>query len=94
MKDYSYYNGSNVEIIDAIRDIKSLHNEKYRLTKNEEKLILYKNSSFNKDVYNNKISIIQTTLFLIANVSTLVFGSIMSINGEISTSELMIYISF
>lgn len=93
MKDYSYYNGSTVEIIDAIRDIKSLHNEKYRLTKNEEKLILYKNSSFNKDVYNNKISIIQTTLFLIANVSTLVFGSIMSINGEISTSELMIYIS-
>lgn len=93
MKDYSYYNGSIVEIIDAIRDIKSLHNEKYRLTKNEEKLILYKNSSFNKDVYNNKISIIQTTLFLIANVSTLVFGSIMSINGEISTSELMIYIS-
>ena len=93
MKDYSYYNGSTVEIIDAIRDIKSLHNEKYRLTKNEEKLILYKNSSFNKDVYNNKISIIQTTLFLIANVSTLVFGSIMSINGEISASELMIYIS-
>ena len=93
MKDYSYYNGSTVEIIDAIRDIKSLHNEKYRLTKNEEKLILYKNSSFNKDVYNNKISIIQTTLFLIANVSILVFGSIMSINGEISTSELMIYIS-
>ena len=93
MKDYSYYNGSTVEIIDAIRDIKSLHNEKYRLTKNEEKLILYKNSSFNKDVYNNKISIIQTTLFLIANVSTLVFGSIMSINGEISISELMIYIS-
>lgn len=93
MKDYSYYNGSTVEIIDAIRDIKSLHNEKYRLTKNEEKLILYKNSSFNKDVYNNKISIIQTTLFLIANVSTLVFASIMSINGEISTSELMIYIS-
>lgn len=93
MKDYSYYNGSTVEIIDAIRDIKSLHNEKYRLTKNEEKLTLYKNSSFNKDVYNNKISIIQTTLFLIANVSTLVFGSIMSINGEISTSELMIYIS-
>ena len=93
MKDYSYYNGSIVEIIDVIRDIKSLHNEKYRLTKNEEKLILYKNSSFNKDVYNNKISIIQTTLFLIANVSTLVFGSIMSINGEISTSELMIYIS-
>lgn len=93
MKDYSYYNGSTVEIIDAIRDIKSLHNEKYRLTKNEEKLILYKNSSFNKDVYNNKISIIQTTLFLIANVSTLVFGSIMSINGKISASELMIYIS-
>ena len=93
LKTYSYYNGSTVEIIDAIRDIKSLHNEKYRLTKNEEKLILYKNSSFNKDVYNNKISIIQTTLFLIANVSTLVFGSIMSINGEISTSELMIYIS-
>lgn len=91
METYARYNGTLVETIEMLKDIKATHSEKYHMEKLNNNLMDVNSTTLYQQEYMILVSNYQRFSILFAEIFIIAFGGSMVIMSEITIGNLMVF---
>lgn len=93
IKDYSYYYGNLLEIVNGLEEVQTTKSQVYYNNKIIDDLKLYNNSSVITQKYSNIISINQNIFSMLICIIAVMLGVIEVLNGYMTLGNLTIFIT-